>query len=76
MDVAKAAAEEAFALEPDSVFVHMKCLDVFIAAKDHAAVASSLRFVEATSPYNFKGAFGGDPVWADFLKSPESEPWR
>jgi hypothetical protein len=74
-EAAREVVREAFALEPDSIFVHNKSLDVLLAAKDYAAVAQSIRFLESNGDYEFKGALT-DPVWADFVKSPESAPWR
>lgn len=72
---AKATLKEAFALEPDSVATHQSGIEVLLAAKDHAAVAASLRLVESKTEMRFKGGLT-DPMWADFLQSPESEPWR
>jgi tetratricopeptide (TPR) repeat protein len=67
--------KEALTLEPDSYPVHNLILDVLLAAKDHAAVADSLRFLEKGGTLQFKGTLT-DPIWEDFLKSPASAPWR
>lgn len=74
-DLASAALKEALALEPDLRLAHTQALDVFLAAKDYNAVAASMRFLEASGTHEFKDNMT-DPVWADFLKSPESLPWR
>jgi hypothetical protein len=74
-DAAREVFKEALALEADSYYTHEAGVPVLLAAKDHAAVAASMRFLEANGPHQFKGALT-DAMWADFLKSPESAPWR
>jgi hypothetical protein len=74
-NAARDVIKEAFALEADCLYAHSAGLDILLSAKDYAAVAASMRFLEANGAYQFKGALD-DPMWADFLKSPESAPWR
>ncbi|WP_050027129.1 hypothetical protein [Verrucomicrobium sp. BvORR034] len=66
---------EALALEPKNADVHAQGLDVFLAAKDFESTASSMKFLESTGKYNFKDSLK-DPLWAEFLQSPASQPWR
>lgn len=74
-DAARASVDEALRLEPDCVFALVRRVDVLLAQKDFAALRDSLVALEKTGRYTFKGALG-DPVWDDFLKAPESQPWR
>jgi tetratricopeptide (TPR) repeat protein len=72
---ARAILDEAFKMEPDCLFAHMKGLDVLLAAKDFAGVRDSIILLEKDGGLNFKGALE-DPVWSEFKKAPESKPWR
>ena len=72
---AVATAKEALTLEPRCVYAHSHCLDVFLAAKDYATLVKSMHCLEEKGAYKFKGHLKDD-VWAEFLKAPESEPWR
>jgi thioredoxin-like negative regulator of GroEL len=72
---ARQTLREAFELEPDSVYVHTKGLDVLLAARDFPAVRDSLNFLEKDAGKNFKGQLT-DPIWGEFKKAPESKPWR
>lgn len=72
---AVAAIREALALEPQSIYVHTKGLDVFLQAGAFDDTAASMKHLESTGKFNFKQALS-DPVWEGFLKSPASAPWR
>lgn len=72
---AAATIREALALEPKNTDVHAQGLDVFLAAKDFEAAAGSMKFLESTGKFKFKDSLK-DPLWADFLQSPASQPWR
>lgn len=72
---AKAALTEAFKLEPDCVYVHLRALDVLLAARDYPALRDSMNFLEKSGGYNFKGHLN-EPVWEDFKRTPESAAWR
>jgi tetratricopeptide (TPR) repeat protein len=67
---------EGLALEPQCASVHLYGLEVWLAARDWAGIAASLRFLDGTGKYAFRGTLGGDEAWAEFLRAPESEPWR
>lgn len=73
--LAATTIREALALEPKNTEVHAQGLDVFLAAKDFEAAATSMKFLESTGKYNFKDSLK-DPLWAEFLQSPASQPWR
>ncbi|WP_009963409.1 tetratricopeptide repeat protein [Verrucomicrobium spinosum] len=73
--LAATTIREALALEPKNTEVHAQGLDVFLAAKDFEAAATSMKFLESTGKYNFKDSLK-DPLWAEFLQSPASLPWR
>ena len=75
MAAAKKSTLEALALEPDCNSVLLSSLDVFLAAKDWAAIAAALKKLEATGDYAFRGLLV-DEVWAEFMKQPESKPWH
>lgn len=66
---------EALALEPTNPDVHAQGLDVFLAAKDFEGTANSMKFLESTGKFKFKDSLK-DPLWAEFLQSPASQPWR
>lgn len=66
---------EGLALEPSCHYAHSKGLDIFLAAQDFESAASSMKYLETTGKYDFKSSMS-DPVWADFLKSTASQPWR
>lgn len=66
---------EALALEPQNADVHAQGLDVFLASKDFEATAASMKFLESTGNFSFKDSMK-DPLWAEFLQSPASQPWH
>lgn len=76
-DTAAGAAtlKEGLALEPGCIYAHSNGVDVLLAAKDYPAVAESMKVLEERGNFAFKGKLT-DPIWADFVKAPESEPWR
>jgi hypothetical protein len=46
-----------------------------LAAKDWLAVVACIRKLEATDEFDFRGKLVGE-IWEEFLKQPESIPWR
>jgi tetratricopeptide (TPR) repeat protein len=75
VDEAKKSTSEALALEPDCRSVLIGSLDVHLAAKDWLAVVACIRKLEATDEFDFRGKLVGE-IWEEFLKQPESIPWR
>ena len=73
--LARTTLQQAFDLEPDCAYAHSTGLDVLLAAKDFEAVCDSIQFLEKNAGYDFKGNLT-DPVWDEFKKAPESQPWR
>lgn len=72
---ARKSAAEAMQLDPDSEYVLTRCLDVLLAAKDWTAVVGVLQKLEKTGKFAFQGNLEGE-IWAEFVKQPESKPWR
>ncbi|QIF00037.1 hypothetical protein [Roseimicrobium sp. ORNL1] len=72
-DAARATIHEALALEPDSSSIHLRALEVLLATKDHPATATSVRFLQERGGVKINLTA---PGFADFMKSPESAPWR
>ena len=72
---AKESLSQALALEPECAFAHSRGIDLLLAAQDFKAVRNSMQILEAKAGYDFKGNLT-DEVWKDFLKAPESAPWR
>ena len=72
---ARKSTAEAMALEPNSLYVLTKSLDVLLAAKDWATLAATMQTLEKTGKYDFHGKIGDD-AWAEFRKQPESKPWQ
>jgi len=75
VSAARESLREALEMEPDCIYVHSKGLDVLLAAKDFAAVRDSMLFLEKMGGHDFKGQLT-DPLWNEFRKAPESQPWR
>lgn len=71
---ARKTTMEALALEPDSLEVLAGSLDILLAAKDWAAVAKTMRAMEKSDQYDFKGQLD-DEVWQEFRQQPEAKPW-
>lgn len=71
---ARKSTTEAMALEPDSSYVLATSLDVLLAAKDWATLATTMQTLEKTGKYDFRGKLEGD-VWTEFREQPEAKPW-
>ena len=72
---AKESLSQALALEPECAFAHSRGNDIHLAPQDFKAVRDSMQILEAKAGHDFKGNLT-DEIWKDFLKAPESEPWR
>ncbi|RBP35220.1 hypothetical protein DES53_12420 [Roseimicrobium gellanilyticum] len=72
-DAARATIHEALALEPDSSSIHLRALEVLLVTRDHQATAASVRFLQEQGGVKLNLT---DPDFAEFMKSPESAPWR
>jgi hypothetical protein len=68
-------AEKAVAAVPDLTGPRFTLIEVLLAAKDHGRALVEMQEVERRFPVEF-GDLNENPMYADFVKSPQGEEWR